>query len=69
MPALATLTLVWLGAQKPNAPASAALDRFAQERGAQLEEPRREATPAGGAPSIASQCEDLLDQARDQLQA
>ena len=70
MPALATLTLVWLGAQKPNAAATAALDRFARERGAQMEEPRREATPQGAAlGSIGEHCEGLLDQARDQLQA
>jgi hypothetical protein len=70
MPALATLTLVWLGAQKPNAGASAALQRFARERGAQMEEPRRETTPEGAAPgSIASRCEAWLEQARDQFQA
>jgi hypothetical protein len=71
MPALATLTLVWLGAQKPDAAATLAVQRFARERGATLEEPRREATPDGAADAaaLAERCEAWLEQARDQLQA
>ena len=41
MPALATLTLVWLGAQKPEGRAKIALDAWAESKGAKLEEPRR----------------------------
>ena len=40
MPALATLTLVWLGAQKPEGRAKVALDAWAESHGAKLEEPR-----------------------------
>jgi hypothetical protein len=70
MAALATLTLVWLGAQKPNAAASAALQRFARERGVQMGEPHRDTAPERTASvSIAERCEGWLEQARDQLQA
>ena len=70
MPALATLTLVWLGAQKPDAAATAVLEHFAREHGARMEEPRREATPEGAdSAPLANRCEGWLEQARDQLQA
>ena len=70
MPALATLTLVWLGAQTPDPAASAALEQWAKERSAKLEDPRREpAAEEQGAASVAERCEAWLEQARDQVQA
>jgi len=70
MPALATLTLVWLGARQPDPAASATLAAWAEANAVRLEGPRHE-MPAETAreASIAGRCETLLDQARDQLQA
>jgi hypothetical protein len=68
MGALATLTLVWLGAQRPEARAQAALEAWAESKGARLEEPR--ATPPEDVDktiALAAQCDQALDQARDQL--
>jgi hypothetical protein len=70
VPALATLTLVWLGAQGPDPAASATLTRWAQNHDAKLEAPR--ALPAlevEGSNALAESCETWLAQARDQLQA
>jgi hypothetical protein len=70
MPALATLTLVWLGAQKPDAAASATLERWARDHDAKLENPRSTAVTADEEQgSLAQRCETWLEQARDQLQA
>ena len=70
MPALATLTLVWLGARPPDAGAAAVLAAWAQANGSRLEEPRREApSEAPDDANVAGKCETLLEQARDQLQA
>jgi hypothetical protein len=70
MPALATLTLVWLGARQPDPAGSATLAAWAEANAVRLEAPRHE-VPADTAreASIAGRCETLLDQARDQLQA
>lgn len=67
MPALATLTLVWLGAQKPEGRAKAALDAWAQDRGARFEEPRTVPQDVDKSLGLSSQCEQALEQARDQL--
>ena len=66
MPALATLTLVWLGAQKPEGRAKVALDAWAESQGAKLEEPR--STPPENiekSVTLAAQCDQALDRARD----
>jgi hypothetical protein len=68
VPALATLTLVWLGAQKPEGRAQAALTAWAESKGAVLEEPR--STPPEDvekAAALAAECDRAIDQARDQL--
>jgi hypothetical protein len=68
-PALATLTLVWLGAQKPDAVASATLEAWARDHGATLEEPRLAPTAERtGASVLVERCETWLEQARDLLQ-
>jgi hypothetical protein len=68
--ALATLTLVWLGAAPPDAAASATLERFARDRNATLAPPRAEPVVEGADPwSLVQRCETSLEQARDQLQA
>ena len=67
MPALATLTLVWLGAQKPEGRAKIALDAWAESQGAKLEEPR--STPPEDiekSVTLSAQCDQALDRARDQ---
>ena len=70
MPALATLTLVWLGAQTPDATASATLEQWAREHDAKLESPRPSAVDDDQASaSLAESCETWLEQARDHLQA
>jgi hypothetical protein len=70
MPALATLTLVWLGARPPDPGASATLASWAQANAVRLEGPRPEApAETDREAAIAGRCETLLDQARDQLQA
>ncbi|HMJ54816.1 MAG TPA: hypothetical protein VK540_22200 [Polyangiaceae bacterium] len=70
MRALATLTLVWLGAQKPDAASEATLARWAHDHAMKLEEPRREpVTEDPGSPALAERCEGWIEQARDQLQA
>src|SRR5689334_11985286 len=70
MPAVATLTLVWLGVQKPDAAATATLERWARDHDVKLEEPRAPSAAAEeGQASLAERCELWLEQARDQLQA
>lgn len=70
MPALATLTLVWLGARQPDPATSAALAAWAEANAVRLEGPRHELpTETDRDASIAGRCETLLEQARDQLQA
>ena len=70
MPALATLTLVWLGAQGPDAAASATLARWARDHDAKLETPRPSAAGGvDGSNALVEPCETWLAQARDQLQA
>jgi hypothetical protein len=68
VPALATLTLVWLGAQKPEGRAQAALETWAESKGVTLEGPRP--TPPEDfdkSIALAAQCDQALDQARDQM--
>jgi len=68
MPALATLTLVWLGAQKPEGRAKVALDAWAESKGAKLEDPR--STPPEDiekSVTLARESYQALDRARDQL--
>ena len=70
MPALATLTLVWLGARQPDPATSAALAAWAEANAVRLEGPRHEMpAEADREAPIAGRCETLLEQARDQLQA
>ena len=70
MAALATLTLVWLGSQKPDTATVTALERFAREHGAKIEEPRRDTAPEAATPiGLAERCEAWLEQARNQMQA
>lgn len=70
MPALATLTLVWLGARGPDAAASATLERWARDHDTKLEAPRAEpVVEIDGSASHAERCEGRIAQARDQLQA
>jgi hypothetical protein len=68
MPALATLTLVWLGAQKPEGRAKAALDAWAESNGTKLQEPL--STPFEDVEKsviLSAQCDQALDRARDQV--
>jgi hypothetical protein len=68
VPALATLTLVWLGAQKPEGRAQTALETWAESKGVKLEAPRP--TPPEDfdkSIALATQCDQALDQARDQM--
>lgn len=69
MPALATLALVWMGAEKPDTRAKAALDDWAVGHGSKLEPPRPEPGTDRGeaAQPLADQCDGWLNQARDQL--
>jgi hypothetical protein len=68
-PAVATLTLVWLGAQKPDAVSSAALAAWARDHGATLEDPRPTTiAERTGSAVLVERCETWLEQARDQLQ-
>src|SRR5262245_24734961 len=70
MPGLATLTLVWLGAQKPEGRVKAALDEWAAAQAVALEAPRAEPSDDGeGARALAERCDRDLDQARDQVNA
>jgi hypothetical protein len=68
MPALATLTLVWLGAQKPEGRAKVVLDSWAESKGAKLEEPRSSAPEdVEKMVALSAECDQALDRARDQL--
>jgi hypothetical protein len=68
VPALATLTMVWLGAQKPEGRAMAALDAWAESKAVALAEPAEPAAEdASQALALAARCDQALDQARDQL--
>jgi hypothetical protein len=70
MAALATLAVVWLGAEKPQGKARAALDAWAAARNYALESPRTEPDDGGEASrAVAGQCEQKLEQARDQQNA
>jgi hypothetical protein len=70
MAALATLAVVWLGAEKPEGKAKAALDAWAAARSFALESPRTEPDDGGeAARAVAERCEQKLEQARDQLNA
>jgi hypothetical protein len=67
MAGLATLALVWLGAQKPEGRVKAALDEWAAAHGVMLEAPRAEPSDDGeAARALAERCDRDLDQARDQ---
>ena len=70
MPGLATLTVVWLGAQKPEGRVKAALDEWAAAHAVTLEAPRAEPSDDGeAARALAERCDRDLDQARDQVNA
>jgi hypothetical protein len=70
MSALATLVVVWLGAEKPEGRMRAALDTWAAAQGAKLESPRADTSEGGaGSLAIAEQCDRGIDEARDQLNA
>jgi hypothetical protein len=68
MAALATLTLVWLGAQRPEGRAKAALESWARAHDVKLEEPRSEPGDEGTeTQALAQGYDQALDRARDQL--
>jgi hypothetical protein len=68
MGALATLAVVWLGAERPEGKAKAALDAWAAARGYSVEVPRVEPDDGGeGARTVAERCERKLEEARDHL--
>jgi hypothetical protein len=69
MPALATLTMVWLGAQTLSAAASASLEGWAETRAVRLERPRRDTVIDGSRSAWQARWERWLEQARDQQQA
>ena len=70
MAALATLVLVWLGAEKPDGRMKASLDAWATTKSATLEMPGVEPSEASdGSKAIAEECDRHLDEARDQLNA
>jgi len=70
MAALATLAVVWLGAEKPEGKAKAALDAWAAARNFTVESPRAEQDEGAlAARTLAARCEQKLEQARDQQNA
>jgi hypothetical protein len=70
MAALATLAVVWLGAERPEGKAKEALDAWAAARNYAIESPRAEPDDGGAASrAVAARCEEKLEQARDQLNA
>jgi hypothetical protein len=70
MSALATLVVVWLGAEKPEGRMRAALDDWAAAQGAKLESPRADPSDGGAGPqAIAEQCDRGIEEARDQFNA
>jgi hypothetical protein len=65
---LATLVVVWLGAEKPDSRAKAGLDAWAAARYATVEPARVEPIDDGEAARVvAERCEHALEEARDQM--